>query len=156
MISQFILLTALEEKTGGLFDFDGTLPFIIIQFAVLTLILNSILYSPILKVFSERQDYITKNLETASTILSSTNEFETMYKEKIEKYQKDTEVCVSEFDKICTEKFSLECKNSQSSIKKIIDDIFEEIENEKIDILSSLRKEEIDFLSTQIIKKLIV
>ena len=40
MINISLLLLTLEEKTGGLFDFDGTLPLSIFQFIGLTFILE--------------------------------------------------------------------------------------------------------------------
>jgi len=45
-----IFLTLEEMGRGGLFDFGATLPLLVIQFALLTLVLNIVLYNPILNI----------------------------------------------------------------------------------------------------------
>jgi len=42
-----LLLNNVEEKAGGLFDFDGTLPLTIFQFLGLIFILERVLYKPL-------------------------------------------------------------------------------------------------------------
>lgn len=65
--STFLILTT--EKTGGLFDFDGTLILIAVQFLILTFVLQPILYNPLLTIFDDRKDYIRKTLMKAVYIL---------------------------------------------------------------------------------------
>ena len=51
MINLSILISSSEVSgPGGLFDFNLTLPLIAIQFVLLTVILNIILYNPLLTV----------------------------------------------------------------------------------------------------------
>ena len=50
MMQSLIFLTLEEIGRGGLFDFGATLPLLMIQFALLTFVLNTILYNPILNV----------------------------------------------------------------------------------------------------------
>merc|ERR1712231_45998 len=67
----FSILISNSEVTGpgGLFDIDATLPLVAIQFLLLMVILNVILYSPLLSVITERNEYILNNLAKASEIL---------------------------------------------------------------------------------------
>lgn len=85
-----------EEKAGGLFDFDGTLPFIAIQFVILMVILKFILYSPVLTVLEKRKSFvskaltkITKNLQFAQNsiceCLQLLNETKTLVKNNVNK-----------------------------------------------------------------------
>jgi len=70
MINFSILISLSEVKgPGGLFDINATLPLVAIQFILLMVILNVILYSPLLTVMEERQAYILSTLAEASKIL---------------------------------------------------------------------------------------
>jgi F-type H+-transporting ATPase subunit b len=71
-------LNTTELAKGGLFDFGATLPFLMIQFILLTFVLNLVLYSPRLKITNERNNYIldllnkaNNGLETSDIVLSS-------------------------------------------------------------------------------------
>jgi len=56
MVNLSILISSSEVSgPGGLFDFNATLPLVAIQFILLMLILNTILYSPLLTVIEERK-----------------------------------------------------------------------------------------------------
>ena len=75
MVNLSILISSSEVSgPGGLFDFNATLPLVAIQFVLLTLILNTIFYSPLLTVIEERKEYILGNLSKASEI-SGYNEY---------------------------------------------------------------------------------
>jgi len=54
-------LIASSEGPGGLFDFNLTLPLVAIQFILLMIILNALLYSPLSAVVSERNEFILTN-----------------------------------------------------------------------------------------------
>nr|YP_010444113.1 ATP synthase CF0 B' subunit [Haramonas pauciplastida]UTE94999.1 ATP synthase CF0 B' subunit [Haramonas pauciplastida] len=56
MNNTYFLLLTIEEKTGGLFDFDGTLPFVAIEFLISMVILDKLLYKPILNIVSKRKN----------------------------------------------------------------------------------------------------
>ena len=57
---------AMTEASGGLFDFNATLPLMAIQFILLTVVLTFLFYKPVSKVIDERETYITGNLSQAS------------------------------------------------------------------------------------------
>ena len=74
MINLSILISTSEVSgPGGLFDIDATLPLVAIQFILLMVILNIILYSPLLTIIEERKEYILTNLGKASEILAEAN-----------------------------------------------------------------------------------
>ena len=56
MINFSILISLSEiEGPGGLFDINATLPLVAIQFILLMVLLNIILYSPLLTIIEERK-----------------------------------------------------------------------------------------------------
>ena len=100
MDQSLILLSA-----GGLFDFGATLPALILQFLVLMVVLNLILYTPLLNVINNRNNYILENLSQSSDLLTQadelTNKYETELKTRrqeaqaeIKQVQKDLKVIV--------------------------------------------------------------
>jgi len=71
MINLSMLISSSEVSgPGGLFDIDATLPLVAIQFILLTVVLNAILYSPLLTIINERKEYILTNLLKAAEILA--------------------------------------------------------------------------------------
>ena len=71
------------EGAGGLFDFNGTLPLMAMQFILLTIILTFVFYKPVAKVIDEREAYITENLTSASNSLIEAEELYREYDEKL-------------------------------------------------------------------------
>ena len=82
MINQIYILLA-EESAGGLFDFGATLPFIAVQFLLLMFILNLILYSPLIKLVNQRNEYILDNLGNATIYLEDAQYTTKRYEEKL-------------------------------------------------------------------------
>ena len=66
---------------GGLFDINATLPLVAIQFVLLMVILNVLLYSPLLTVITERNEFILTNLAKASDMLAQANEMTAQYED---------------------------------------------------------------------------
>ena len=64
---------------GGLFDIDATLPLIALEFVLLMVLLNILLYSPLLTVIDERKEYILTKLSKASDLLAEANKMTTQY-----------------------------------------------------------------------------
>lgn len=53
------------EKTGGLFDIDGTLPVLLVQFFLLVQLLSFLLFNPIQRILKQREEEIENNLKNA-------------------------------------------------------------------------------------------
>jgi F-type H+-transporting ATPase subunit b len=70
MINFSLLISLSEvEGPGGLFDINATLPLVAIQFILLMVVLNVILYNPLLTAMEERKEYILTTLAEASRLL---------------------------------------------------------------------------------------
>ena len=69
--AQKLILSSEISGPGGLFDIGATLPLVAIQFLLLMILLNVILYSPLLTIMQERKEYILTNLGKATFHLGS-------------------------------------------------------------------------------------
>ena len=131
MVNLSILISSSEVSgPGGLFDFNLTLPLVAIQFILLMLILNTILYSPLLTVIEERKEYILGNLAKASEILAQANELTTQYEQELSNVRKETQLEITNSQKIHKEILEIELNISQ----KYIDNLGEDKEQTKDDL----------------------
>jgi F-type H+-transporting ATPase subunit b len=153
MINTSSLLLA-TEKTGGLFDLDGTLPLVAVQFLVLMFLLNFILYTPLLTIIEERNNFIADNLKSSTVILSNANEIADIYKTELDKAKKIAQTEISIAQKLYKEILDIETRKSQKSIDDFLDVITNNFVVKKDQALASLEGE-IDSLSTQIISKIL-
>lgn len=139
MVNFSILISNSEVSgPGGLFDFNATLPLVAIQFVLLMLILNTVLYSPLLTIMEERKEYILNNLAQASEILTQANEVTTYYEEELSRVRKEGQSLVIEAQKIHKEILDLELETSQSYLDKLLDTIIEDLMDKQKVALSSL------------------
>ena len=139
MVNLSILISSSEVSgPGGLFDFNATLPLVAIQFILLTLILNIILYSPLLAVMDERKEYILGNLSKASEILAEANELITQYEQELSNVRKKTQLEITNSQKIHKEILEIELNISQKYIDNLLDTITKDLQDKKNTALNSL------------------
>ena len=139
MINFSTLILSLEvEGPGGLFDFDATLPLVAIQFVLLTVILNTILYSPLLKVIEERKVYILTNLGKASELLSEANSLVAQYEKELINVRTEAQLEIKNSQEIHTEILDLEINISQKYIDNLLTTITTDFENKKSLALDNL------------------
>jgi F-type H+-transporting ATPase subunit b len=119
------------EGPGGLFDINATLPLVIIQFLLLMVILNVILYSPLLQVITERNQYILNNLSKASEILAESNKLTTQYEQELNIVQKEAQLEIKNSQKIHQEILEIELDISQKYIDNLLDTITADLTNKK-------------------------
>jgi F-type H+-transporting ATPase subunit b len=101
MINLSILISSSEVSgPGGLFDIDATLPLVAIQFVLLTIILNIILYNPLLTIIEERKEYILTNLSKASEILAEANKLTEQYEQELTSVRKEAQLEITNSQKI--------------------------------------------------------
>lgn len=150
--SSILFLTL--EKPGGLFDFDGTLPVIAIQFLILMFLLNVILYTPLLNVINERNQYINKNLAQASILLTQANKLSKQYEDELLKARKEGQLEISTLQKLHKSILETEIKSSQQIFDNYLLKIINNLKVEKSRILASLEKE-INSLSNEIMVRIV-
>jgi len=139
MISLSILISTSEVSgPGGLFDIDATLPLVAIQFLLLMVILNIILYSPLLIIIEERKEYILTNLGKASEILTEATNLTTQYEEELTSVRKEAQLEITNSQKIHKEILETELNISQKYIDNLLDTIIKDLLTKKDIALNSL------------------
>ena len=139
MINFSILISSSEVSgPGGLFDFNATLPLVAIQFILLTVLLNIILYNPLLTIIEERKEYILTNLGKASELLVEANNLTTQYEQELADVRKEAQLEITNSQKIHKEIFEVELNISQKYIDDLLDIIQKDLLNKKNLALNSL------------------
>lgn len=139
MINLSILISSSEVSgPGGLFDINATLPLVAIQFVLLVVLLNIVLYSPLLKVLEERKEYILTNLGKASEILAEANKLTTEYEDNLTSVRQAAQLEITNSQKIHKEILETELNISQKSIDNLLDTIQKDLIAKKDMALNSL------------------
>nr|YP_009504581.1 ATP synthase CF0 B' subunit [Cyanophora sudae]AWW13669.1 ATP synthase CF0 B' subunit [Cyanophora sudae] len=156
-MTQWIIWLAIETEAakpeGGMFDFDATLPVMMVQLLVLMLILNAVFYKPLIKVLDERKTYIQSNFNEAEKCLEQTAELTTQYEAKITDARQNalklTNTTRSEIQKFVSEKLEEAQKKADSELATATN----KLELQKDEALKSLESE-VENLSSKILEKL--
>jgi F-type H+-transporting ATPase subunit b len=139
MINLSILISSSEVSgPGGLFDIDATLPLVAIQFLLLMVILNIILYNPLLTVIEERKEYILTNLSKASEILAEANTLTTQYEQELDDVRREAQLEITNSQKIHKEILEVELNISQKYIDNLLDTITKDLLSKKDIALNNL------------------
>ncbi len=139
MINLSILISSSEVSgPGGLFDINATLPLVAIQFILLVVLLNIILYSPLLTIIEERKEYILTNLGKASELLEEANNLTTQYEQELTGVRKEAQLEIINSQKIHKEILETELDISQKYIDNLLDTIQKDLLSKKNIALTSL------------------
>ena len=154
MINQIYILLA-EESAGGLFDFGATLPFIAVQFLLLMFILNLLLYSPLIKLVNQRNEYILDNLGDASMYLEDAQIMTKRYEEKLASVKVETQQEIEKTQKLQKENFALSLQVVQKYLNFLLDKFTTNLNQTLNDTYSELENDEvIDTLADDVLTKL--
>jgi len=148
-----LILSSEVEGPGGLFDIDATLPLVAIQFLLLMVILNIVLYNPLLTIIEERKEYILTNLGKASELLAEANNLTAQYEEELASVRKEAQLEITNSQKIHQEILDLEINISQKYLDNLLDTITNDFENRKTLALNNLEAS-VQSLCTEINTKL--
>jgi len=139
MINFSLLISSSEVNgPGGLFDINATLPLVAIQFILLMVILNIILYSPLLTIIEERKEYILTNLSKASEVLAEANKLTSEYEQELNSVRKEAQLEITNSQKIHKEILEIELNISQKYIDNLLDTITKDLLDKKNIALNSL------------------
>jgi F-type H+-transporting ATPase subunit b len=135
-----LILSSEVNGPGGLFDIDATLPLVAIQFLLLMVILNIVLYNPLLTIIEERKEYILTNLGKASELLAEANSLTAQYEEELTSVRKEAQLEITNSQKIHQEILDLEINISQKYLDNLLDTITNDFESRKTLALSNLEE----------------
>ena len=135
-----LILSSEVIGPGGLFDINATLPLVAIQFILLTIVLNIILYNPLLTVIEERKEYILTNLGKASKLLAEANNLTAQYEEELTEIRKNAQLEITAAQKIHKEILELEIIISQKYLDNLLDTITSDFEDKKTSALNNLEE----------------
>ena len=139
MINFSILISSSDVNgPGGLFDINATLPLVAIQFILLMIILNVILYNPLLTIIEERKEYILTNLSEASKVLAEANQLTTQYEQELDNVRKEAQLEITNSQKIHKEILEVELNISQKYIDNLLDTITKDLLAKKDIALNNL------------------
>jgi F-type H+-transporting ATPase subunit b len=139
MINLSILISSSEVSgPGGLFDINATLPLVAIQFLLLVVVLNILLYSPLLTIIEERKEYILTNLGKASELLAEANKLTAQYEQELTSVRKEAQLEITNSQKIHKEILETELNISQKYIDNLLDTIQKDLIAKKDMALNSL------------------
>jgi len=139
MMNILILLSSSEVNgPGGLFDINATLPLVAAQFLVLMVILNIILYNPLLNIIEERKDYILTNLVKAAEMISQANELTKQYEQELENVQKKVQAEIINSQKFHKEVLENELDISQNYLDNLLKTITKDLLDKKAVTLNNM------------------
>ena len=125
---------------GGLFDIDATLPLIALEFVLLMVLLNILLYSPLLTVIDERKEYILTKLSKASDLLTEANKMTTQYEEELANVRSEAQFEIANSQKIHKEILDLEINISQNYLDELLKIATNDFEEKRIAALNNLEE----------------
>lgn len=125
---------------GGLFDIDATLPLIALEFVLLMVLLNILLYSPLLTVIDERKEYILTKLSKASELLTEANKMTTQYEEELASVRSEAQFEIANSQKIHKEILDLEINISQNYLNELLKIATNDFEEKRIAALDNLEE----------------
>ena len=142
------------SQQGGLFDFNATLPLMMLQFLVLMAALNYLFYKPISNILDERADYVRNSLTTASAYLLKANELTEKYEKALGDSRKKAQIIIKDSQKEAQDIVALNIKRAQKEAEKLVDEAASQLNTQKEKVLKTLESQ-IDALSDQIKSKLL-
>ena len=145
---------AMTEASGGLFDFNATLPLMAIQFILLTVVLTFLFYKPVSKVIDERETYITGNLSQASEKLVKADELYKQYDEQLKTARVNAQAIIASSEKEAKDAVALEIGQARTDAANLIAQTNKELEAQKSLALEKLESQ-VDELSQLIKEKLL-
>jgi F-type H+-transporting ATPase subunit b len=144
----------LAEESGGLFDLDATLPLMAIQFVVLAVVLNAVLYKPLGNAIDGRNEYVRSSIAEAKERLAKAEKVALQYEQELADTRRKAQSIIAEAQaeaqKIAAEKMAAVQKEAQAQREQVQ----KELDEQKASALQSLQGQ-VDDLSRQLLDKLL-
>ena len=150
----YILLISLTQEIylveeGGLFDFNATLPLMMLQFLILMLLLNTIFYKPVTDTLDQRSDYIRDSLTTASAYLLKANELTEQYEKALAESRKEAQKTIRNSQKEAQDIVANKIKQAQQEAEYLVNEAYNQLNIQKEQVLKTL-EDQVETLSDKI------
>lgn len=153
-ISFLLALQAASEESGGLFDFNATLPLTAIQIILLMVILDFIFYKPVAKVLNERDEYIRLNLTEASETLSKAESMTKQYELDLAQERRNAQTIITSAQEKAQEIVAVEIAQAQKDTQQLVAEATSQLESQKEKALKAL-EDQVSVLSEKIKDKIL-
>lgn len=120
---------------GGLFDLNVTLLLVIIQFLILTVCLNEILYKPVYLILEDREKHLLKNIKESSQILEEVNLLTFQYETILQKISEKTQIEIANSEEAQKIILKTELNYSHNSIKNWLKKVVQDSVKDEHEIL---------------------
>lgn len=138
-----------------MFDFDATLPLMAVQFILLMVVLNAILFKPLTKVIEDRSTLISNSQTGAKEGLEQVNAITQQYEKALidsrRQYQSIIAKAQAEAQKIASEQIAA----AQAEAVAARETATRELAAQKVSAMAEL-EQQVDSLSQEIVNKLLV
>ncbi len=138
-----------------MFDFDATLPLMAVQFILLMVVLNAILFKPLTKVIEDRSTLISNSQTGAKESLEQVNAITQQYEKALidsrRQYQSIIAKAQAEAQKTASEQIAA----AQAEAVAARETATQELAAQKVSAMAELEKQ-VDSLSQEIVNKLLV
>ena len=144
----------LVAASGGLFDIDATLPLMAVQFVILALILDAVLYKPLGRAIDERADYIRSRQMGSQEQVAKVERLTQEYEDALASARREAQGIVAEAQAEAQAVASKALTEAQQQAQAEREAARGEIDRQKQAAAASLDAQ-VDVLSRQIVKKLL-
>ena len=141
MLNQSLILLS----AGGLFDFGATLPALALEFILLMVILNLILYTPLLNVINQRNNYIFENLSQSSDLLAQANELSAKYETELKTSRQASQIEIKQAQKDLTTIIATDFALVDKLTNSYVNDITKKILTRNSQLFQIMFDENVDY-----------
>jgi F-type H+-transporting ATPase subunit b len=133
----------MNDGSGGLFDFNGTLPLMALQFILLTIVLTFIFYKPVARAITAREFFINSSLGLAATKIIKTEEVNKQYDEQIKMAKVNAQLIITRSEKNAVDEVARDIEKAFQTEEKYFDDFVKSFGNREAIILRDIKKDEL-------------
>ncbi|BCX11364.1 MAG: ATP synthase subunit b' [Thermosynechococcus sp.] len=137
-----------------MFDFDATLPLMAVQFLILTVILNALLYKPLGQALDNRDEYIRTNLQQAKEQLQQATELAQQYEQELASTRRQAQALIEEARAEAQKIATAEIAAAQRAVQAELLKMQAELDQQKQATLQALAGQ-VASLSEQLLAKLL-
>jgi F0F1-type ATP synthase membrane subunit b/b' len=118
-------------------------------------VLDSILYSPLLTAISEREEYVQVNLKKAAELIEKANKIKMAAEEKISIAEQESQINIAKYTKESKELFDSHTKTIQKNFNNAVETASSRIRDEQGKELKVLKMENEEAITKKILSILL-